>query len=83
MLTLRGVTLEEAIGQFVPTGFRDDVGVWHEGPHQARALSELERLRWTIVELASHVHDCETLISPRSMRTVSEIRATLASREAA
>lgn len=41
-------------------------------------VSENERLRWTIVELASHVHDCEELLSPRAARTVSEVRARLA-----
>lgn len=41
-----------------------------------------EAASWAIVELASHVHGCEELLSPLTRRTVSETRARLAREQA-
>ena len=56
-------TLRAQIEQFVPDGFRDEDGVWHEGPHRRDAFAavdeleaEIERLRERnirLMELAS------------------------------
>jgi len=48
---------------------------------QLRELQEAEeKLQWTIIELAAHVHDCEEILSPRTRRTVSEVRAAALAR---
>jgi hypothetical protein len=36
--------LADAIRRYVPSGFRDDDGVWHHGPHQNDALFALDSL---------------------------------------
>ena len=36
--------LREALERYVPTGFRDDDGVWHEGLSRAKARAALDVL---------------------------------------
>lgn len=47
------LTVQERIDLFVIAGFRDEVGVWHEGPHHTAAtdaLLELELLAETVIK---------------------------------
>ena len=37
--------LHDLISLYVPSGFADEDGVWHDEPHRKTALATLERLR--------------------------------------
>jgi hypothetical protein len=37
-------------GQFIPSGFRDEDGVWHEGPHSAEYATALSRIELALRE---------------------------------
>jgi hypothetical protein len=41
-------------GQFIPNGFRDDDGVWHDGPHSAEFATTISKLEygWKRLRLA-------------------------------
>jgi hypothetical protein len=55
----RADDLQAAIEQFVPDGFRDEDGVWHDGPHRTAALAELDDLL-AVVRAAQIVdHQCQ------------------------
>jgi hypothetical protein len=36
--------LRDSLTRYVPDGFRDEAGVWHDGPHRVAALAALDRL---------------------------------------
>ncbi len=42
--------IEEALTRWVPDGFRDEDGVWHDGPHRAAALEALAVLRGRLAD---------------------------------
>ncbi len=37
-------TIRHYLVQYLPDGFRDEDGVWHEGPHRAQSLAALDAL---------------------------------------
>jgi len=40
--------LRDCLNERVPDGFRDDDGVWHDGPLLIDALADLDSLRSTV-----------------------------------
>ena len=42
--------LREMVMLRVPDGFRDDDGVWHDGPHRITALADLDALAALLAE---------------------------------
>lgn len=45
------MTLRESIEEHVPDGFRDEDGVWHDGPHQRDALAQLDAIEARIANV--------------------------------
>lgn len=43
--------IREALEEFLPDGYRDDDGVWHDGPIQAESLAALARVEARLVGL--------------------------------
>jgi hypothetical protein len=43
-VSVEGAAIRAALVRWIPDGFRDDDGVWHDGPHRLAALAALDTL---------------------------------------
>lgn len=73
------MTLREAIEEFVIDGFRDDDGVWHDGPHRRAALAELDGLEAKLAEAERVISLCAADTTAADLaQEVEFLRAELA-----
>ena len=51
--------LREHVTLYVPAGFQDEDGVWHDGPHRARFLASLDRVAARVASLEEELAESE------------------------
>ncbi len=67
-------TIRHYLVQYLPDGFRDEAGVWHEGPHRTQSLAALDALLAENAD-AKHGQELALLDADNERRIAGEARA--------